>query len=307
MQTWTVKSLLVWAIDFFKNKEIQEPRLSAELLLSSVLQLSRIQLYLHHDYELLDEELKRYKKLILKRLDGMPIQYILNESYFRKIRLYVDENVLIPRSETELLVEKALVVIREISKSKKRVHILEVGVGSGAISISLLKEVEAGVDLQIAATDISQEILSLAKKNFHENIPGMPAERLNLFVADVIPDEALFGQGSEEKIDILISNPPYIREGDYAGLPSQVRSFEPKEALVAGPKGSELYERILEKTWDKFSKKACFILFETDPLIADLACAAIKDRYPACHIEIIKDYNGQERIVLASLNPPSSV
>jgi release factor glutamine methyltransferase len=305
LQTWTVKSLLAWAIDFFKNKEIQEPRLSAELLLSSVLQLSRIELYLHHDYELLDDELKRYKKLILKRLDGMPIQYILNESYFRKIRLYVDENVLIPRNETELLVEKALVAIREISKSKKRVQILEVGVGSGAISISLFKE--AGVDLQIAATDISQEILSLAKKNFQENIPEMPAKSLHLFVADIIPDEALFGKGSEEKIDILISNPPYIREGDYGNLPSQVRSFEPKEALVAGPKGSELYERILEKTWNKFSNKACFILFETDPLVADLACAAIKDRYPACHIEIIKDYNGQERIVLASLNPTSSV
>jgi HemK-like putative methylase len=113
LQKWTITRLIAWAIEFFKTKEIEEPRLSAELLLSSVLGLSRMQLYLNHDYVLDEAELKRYKELILKRLEQMPIQYILRESYFRKTKLYVDEHVLIPRNETELLVEQASEHIRK--------------------------------------------------------------------------------------------------------------------------------------------------------------------------------------------------
>jgi release factor glutamine methyltransferase len=302
LQKWTVNRLIAWAIEFFRTKEIPEPRLSAELLLSKVLDMSRMQLYLNHDYELTKEELKRYKELILKRIDRMPIQYILKESYFRNIRLYVDENVLIPRSETELLVQKALSAITEIAKSGKRVHVLEVGVGSGAISISILKEVEAGIDLKIAATDINEKILSVCKKNLSENLPQTRKDHISFFVADIIPASGLFGQEPEEKIDILISNPPYIREGDYAGLPAQVREYEPKEALVAGQKGSEVYERILEKTSQKLSSNAAFILFETDPLVCGLACEALKKKYPNCSVEVIKDYNGLDRIVAARLN-----
>ena len=301
MQKWTVNRLIAWAIDFFRTKEIEEPRLSAELLLGRVLALSRMQLYLNHDYELTQEELKRYKELILKRLDRMPIQYILKESYFRNIKLYVDENVLIPRNETELLVEKALSAIAAIAKSGKRVHILEVGVGSGAISASILKEAEAGIDLKIAATDINEKILSVCKKNLSENLPQTRKDDISFFVADIIPASGLFGQDASQKIDILIANPPYIRDGDYPNLSAQVREYEPKEALVAGEKGSEIYERILEKTSKNLSH-AAFILFETDPIVCGLACEAIRKTYPDCSVEVIKDYNGLDRIVAARLN-----
>ena len=108
METWTVKKILEWGIDFFKKKDIPQTRLSAELLLAAVLGLSRMDLYLDYNRVLNKEELGAYKKYILERLKHIPIQYILGEAYFRNIRLYIDKNVLIPRPETELLVERAL-------------------------------------------------------------------------------------------------------------------------------------------------------------------------------------------------------
>lgn len=116
--TWDVNKLLAWAIDYFKTKEIPSPRLSAELLLSAVLNLSRMELYLKYNYELNNEQLRKYKEFILRRLKHEPIQYITGEAYFRKIKLHVDKNVLIPRPETELLVEKAKQVISDMQSSK---------------------------------------------------------------------------------------------------------------------------------------------------------------------------------------------
>jgi release factor glutamine methyltransferase len=118
-QIWTINKLLAWAIDYFKTKEIPEPRLSAELLLSAVLDLSRMDLYLKYDLELNDGQLKKYKEFILRRLNHEPIQYITGEAYFRKIRLDVDKSVLIPRPETELLVESAKKAILHLAGLKK--------------------------------------------------------------------------------------------------------------------------------------------------------------------------------------------
>ncbi|MHB1336251.1 MAG: N5-glutamine methyltransferase family protein [Candidatus Humimicrobiaceae bacterium] len=122
-QIWTINKLLAWAIDYFKTRKIPEPRLSAELLLSAVLDLSRMDLYLKYDLELKDDQLKKYKEFILRRLNHEPIQYITGEAYFRKIRLDVDKSVLIPRPETELLVErakKAVLYLAELKKSSKQ-------------------------------------------------------------------------------------------------------------------------------------------------------------------------------------------
>ena len=117
-QVWNINKLLTWAIDYFKTKDIPNPRLSAELLLSSVLNLSRMELYLKYDYILNEQQLKKYKEFILRRLEHEPIQYITEEAYFRKIKLKVNKNVLIPRPETELLVEKAKEAIKEIINFK---------------------------------------------------------------------------------------------------------------------------------------------------------------------------------------------
>ena len=134
LETWTVKKILDWGIDFFKKKEVPGARLSAELLLADVLGLTSMELYLDHDRIIKPGELAAYKSHILKRLEHVPIQYILGEAHFRNISLYVDENVLIPRPETELLVEKALEAASGLLDKGKSINILEIGTGSGAIA-----------------------------------------------------------------------------------------------------------------------------------------------------------------------------
>jgi release factor glutamine methyltransferase len=141
-QIWTVNKLITWTIDYFKRKNINNPRLSAELLLSYVLNFSRMELYLHYDFIPEDYQLKKYRELISKRLENIPIQYLTNESYFRKLKLFVDERVLIPRPETELLIDEAIEKIKELSLKKNKIKILEIGTGSGAISLSIITEIK---------------------------------------------------------------------------------------------------------------------------------------------------------------------
>ncbi|MDZ7837003.1 MAG: HemK family protein methyltransferase [Actinomycetota bacterium] len=160
MPAWTVKKLLEWGIEYFSQKQVSQPRLSAELLLSSVLNLSRMKLYLNYDYQPSEPELKQFKKLILKRLDHVPIQYILGQAHFRNISLKVNSQVLIPRPETELLVDKALEIIAGLKQDK--IKILEVGTGSGAIAISLAQEIAKDIDFNLVATHNSSQAIELA-------------------------------------------------------------------------------------------------------------------------------------------------
>jgi release factor glutamine methyltransferase len=152
-QIWTINKLLTWAIDYFKTREIPEPRLSAELLLSSVLDLSRMELYLKYDLELNDAQLKQYKEFILRRLNHEPIQYITGEVYFRKIRLDVDNSVLIPRPETELLVESAKKAINHIAELKK----------------SPEKSDKTGIRVSGGSNDVNKAALTQLKKEKNKN------------------------------------------------------------------------------------------------------------------------------------------
>ncbi len=145
-QEWDIRKLLDWAIKYFNTKEIPQPKLSAELLLSSVLGLSRMQLYLNFGYILKEKELAKFKEYILRRLKNEPVQYILKEAFFRNLKLYVDGNVLIPRPETELLVDKLLITLKEnkedILSANKTLNILDIGTGSGNIALSIASEIK---------------------------------------------------------------------------------------------------------------------------------------------------------------------
>ncbi|MFO7929583.1 MAG: HemK/PrmC family methyltransferase, partial [Candidatus Humimicrobiaceae bacterium] len=189
MQTWTVKKLLDWSINYFKEKSVSQARLSSELLLGSALGFSRMQLYLNYNYAPTQKELDKFKKYILKRLQGVPIQYILKEAHFRKIKLYVDENVLIPRPETELVVEKAVEAIGRLAKNRDKVEILEVGVGSGAISLSILFELK-GLNYNILATDNSEQAIRVAQKNADNILGKEELERIKFSLCDILPEES---------------------------------------------------------------------------------------------------------------------
>ncbi|MBU4313397.1 MAG: peptide chain release factor N(5)-glutamine methyltransferase, partial [Actinobacteria bacterium] len=242
MQTWNVKSILDWAINYFKNKNIPQPRLSAELLLSSALNLNRINLYLNYNRILNQQELGIYKKYILKRLQHVPIQYILKEAYFRKIKLYVDSGVLIPRPETELIVERAFQLLKS-NLGMGKINILEIGTGSGAIAISVAYEIsdELGVSdafWRVIATDNNPDVLEIAEKNAKSILDSAKFENIRFIECDLVPEkDSDFFKQYEKKINIVISNPPYISEEDYKNLPREVKEYEPKSALLAGKTG----------------------------------------------------------------------
>ena len=306
MKTWDIQKVLNWTTSFFKSKNILQPKLSAELLLASVLKLSRMQLYLDYNYVLNSNQLKKYKEYIKKRLENIPVQYILNEAYFRKIKLYVDSNVLIPRPETELVVEKGFECIKEILSSKKKINILEIGTGSGAIAISIASEIYnydiSGISNSswyLIATDNNKAALEIAKKNAERNLSSDKLSNIDFIDCDIFPEESSdFLNKFEGKIDLIISNPPYISQEDYSNLPIEVKKFEPKSALVAGKTGLEVYEKIFSKVKPLASYDMCYMVFETDPRISSPLEKMAKEKLKPKQVEISKDYNLRDRIAV---------
>ncbi len=303
MQVWNVKSILDWAINYFKDKNILQPRLSAELLLSSVLNLDRVNLYLNYRRVLNKQELAIYKKYIIKRLQHVPIQYILEEAYFRKIKLYIDSRVLIPRPETELIVDKAFQLLKGMSGGKK-INILEIGTGSGAIAISIAYEINDELDVldtswRIIATENDPRVLEIAKKNAESVLDNSKFKNMEFIECDLVPekDSDSFKQ-YQKKINLVISNPPYISEKDYKNLPREVRDYEPKSALVAGKTGLEVYKKILPIIKPYLSEDLCYILFETDPKISTSLKEISEGIMSPKQITIEKDYNQRDRILI---------
>lgn len=304
MEIWTVKKILDWGIGFFKNKDIPQARLSSELLLAAVLGLTRMELYLNYSRTLKLQELATYKEHILKMLEFVPVQYILGEAHFRNIRLYVNENVLIPRPETELVVEKAVEAALGLLNQRASINILEIGTGSGAIALSLYSEILNSsprdiARIKITATEISRKALKVAKKNA-ENILSGDAGAINMIQCDILPgDDTDWSSDNKGKIDMVVSNPPYISESGLNELPREIREYEPKQALVGGETGLEVYERILSKIKDIMRPSSACIIFETDPMVGGKLQDLVKEYLKVKTIILNKDYNQKERILVA--------
>ena len=322
MPVWNVKNILEWAINYFSCKDIPQPRLSAELLLGSVLGLDRVNLYLNYNRVLNSEELATYKKYILKRLEHTPIQYILNEAYFRKIKLYVDEKVLIPRPETELIVEKVFQILkdnldrREINiPGKYKINILEIGTGSGAIAISLANEISDKLKVpdeltdefpeelwEMVATDNDSSVLDIAERNARSILNSNKLDKIKFVECDIVPaEDSDFFKKYAGDFKIIISNPPYISEKDYENLPREVKEYEPKNALLGGETGLEVYERILNKIKPYICPEFCYILFEIAPSISTPLEKMSKEIIKPSAIKVDKDYNERERIMIIKI------
>ena len=329
-QEWDIRKLLDWAIEYFNLKEIPQPKLSAELLLSSVLGLSRMQLYLNFGYILKEKELAKFKEYILRRLKNEPVQYILKEAFFRNLKLYVDGNVLIPRPETELLVDKLLITLKEnkedILSANKTLNILDIGTGSGNIALSIASEIknflfredtggETGSDKtgiekinahhdlwHIITTDIEKSALAIAEKNAKKNLSESEIKNIEFINCDIIPDlDKAFNKKYKSRVNIIISNPPYIAVQDYENLPDEVRNYEPGPALLAGNTGLEIYKKILEKIKSYIDPKLCYLFFETDPNTAGNLKHLIEKKLNTGFVVIDKDYNQRERIITVKI------
>ena len=231
---WTIKKLLEWTTNYFHSHDIDSPRATAEILLAHVLDLQRIDLYLRYDQPLIEEELTCFKALIRRRVLREPVAYILGQREFWSMKLSVSQDVLIPRPETECLVEQALAVLSADDATGDR-RILELGTGSGAIILALLSRMGPGIGF---ATDISIRALQMAKKN--ACLHGL-ADAVHFVCADwTQPIKALGGS-----FDMIVTNPPYIQTQQIQRLQPEIHRYEPRLALDGGDDGLKCLRRII--------------------------------------------------------------
>ena len=226
-----------------KTNDVKEPNLKARLLMQYILNRPREYILVHDDKQLTLRQNVDYFKLIKKLIEGVPLQHITHQQEFMKLMFYVDENVLIPRSDTEILVEEVIKLAKSINAKK----ILDLCTGSGAIAVSLAKYIEGS---QITATDISRKALSIAKLNATNNDVE---DRITFVSSD------LFQNISEEKYDIIVSNPPYIKRKVIKTLDEEVKR-EPIIALDGGNDGLDFYKKIIGNAYQHLKYKGYLCL-----------------------------------------------
>jgi release factor glutamine methyltransferase len=281
--TNNVYTLLKVAEEFLSSKGLSSPKFDTELLLSYVLKIKQTKLPLVRNQKLTSKQMLRYEKYILRRSKKEPVAYITGFKGFMNFEFKVNKSVLIPRPETELLVETAL----RIAKQENKESVLDLCTGSGCIAVSLAK---LGKFKSIVASDISNNALKIARKNSQIN---------NVFNINFI-ESNMFDDINREKFDIIISNPPYVSEAEYSLLESELK-YEPKLALTAQDDGMFFYREISSKALD-YLNNGGFILLELNANKFDaikhifLNCGKYKD------IKIINDYSRLPRILKAEIN-----
>ena len=226
-RTWTIREVLEWAAQDFAARGIESPRLDAELLVAKALGTDRVGLYLDLNRPLVDQERNAIRPLVARRRDREPVAYILGHRDFWGRRFEVTPDVLIPRPDTETLVEHALKCIPEDAGCR----VLDVGTGSGAIAVTIAAERPLA---RVTATDISDAALKVASQNA-ETLAV--ASRIRFERADLLC--------GDERYDIIVSNPPYIAQAEIAGLQPEVREHEPLSALEAGEDGLDVVRALL--------------------------------------------------------------
>jgi release factor glutamine methyltransferase len=238
----TLGEVLAASAGYLEEKGSPSPRLDAELLLAHALDVTRVELYTHHDRPLTEDELAAIRELIRRRARREPVAYITGSKGFRTIELQVDDRVLVPRPETELLVERSLALLQGVEEPR----VLDVGTGSGAIALSVAAELPGA---RVTAVDVSPGALSVARAN---------AERLGLEVEFVEGD--LLDGVAGRTFDAVLSNPPYIAEPHLGLSDPEVREFEPRLATVSGPDGFEIYRRLLAPARDLLEPRGVVVV-----------------------------------------------
>lgn len=283
----TVFEALNWGTHYLKNHQIQNPRLQAELLLAYSMNLKREGLYLRFPQEIAKEEEERFKKLVLRRVAGEPLQYLLGSQEFWSILFKVDPRVLIPRPETEHLVEEAICILSK-NNSKRFPLVLELGTGCGAIAISLARELK---HLRIIATDLSKDAIEVAKENAKDT--GV-IHQITFLIGD------LFECFSPLKrpFDLILSNPPYIKDSEIDRLAREIKDHEPLMALKGGKDGLDFYRRILSQA-PKYLKEGGWLLLELGEGQAEKVSELFKSTGKFKNPILLKDLSGIERVIKA--------
>jgi len=257
-------------------------RLDAQVLLAHVLNQNRSWLFAHHEFELSDEDCRRYADLITRRRRREPVAYLLGRKEFYGLEFAVDQRVLIPRPETELLVDLVLAQISD--RGGRPVVVADVGTGSGAIAITVAVHAP---EAKVYGIDISQDALDVAEENRKRLTPEAGPLLLEGDLLDPLPEPA----------DVIVANLPYIADEEDSGLQSDVRDYEPRLALKAGVEGLDLIERFLEQLPSKVQSRGA-VLLEISPRQGEVVQKMAQDLRPRpSYVGLRRDYSGQVRMV----------
>lgn len=277
----TLRDALASALDRLTAAQVGSPRMNAELLLMFTLSCDRAHLYAHPERELTDEEQARYGDAIAQRVRGIPAQYITGHQEFWGMDLIVSPAVLIPRPETEHVIETVLQINSE--RVSSRLRIVDVGTGSGCIALALAKELP---DAEIHAADISHAALEIARVN---------AARHDLTSRIQFHETDLLAGMAQNAFDFVVSNPPYVGESEADQVQLEVRKFEPRHAVFAGPTGLEVIERLIPQAQTAL-KSGGWLVFEISGTIA----AGVQGLLGSWEqIQFTNDLQGIPRVVAA--------
>ncbi len=283
-----INSLLKKGVNIIGEIKYGNPHLEAVLVLAKLLKVDKVYIYIHGEKEVEPEIEQEFIKLMEKRATGYPIQYILNEKEFMGLDFYIEEGVLIPRPDTEILVEYLLTFIDE-KYDKRPINLLDLGFGSGAIALSVAyyrKNVNVyGVDVG----DISMKVACINKDRFNLN-------NVKLYKGDLF--HGIEGLGMEGKFHIIASNPPYISDEEIKKLQREVKEYEPIEALSGGEDGLDYFRKIIPKSKDYLCPQGLLILeigYNQGKAVKDMF---VKEGFK--DIEILKDLQGLDRVVLGT-------
>ena len=288
-ETWTVRRLLDWTTAFFTRKDVDSPRLSAELLLAHVLGVPRMKLFTDYLRPLAEPELAAYRDLVKRTAEDEPIAYLTGKAHFFTLEFEVSRDVLIPRPDTETLVENVIQTAR-LQAGLEAPRVLDLCTGSGCIACAIAHELKAAT---VLATDVSPAAVAVARRNVERLKLG---DRVSVEQGDLY--EPLSRVVDARPFDLIVSNPPYIPTAQVSKLDRSVRDYEPHQALDGGPDGLTLHRRTMEEAGDRLvpgGRVYLEIAFDQGEL-AKQVVAGYRDFED---VRILKDIEGRDRVVTA--------
>lgn len=287
-RAWTVKDIMLWSTGYLKERGFTSPRLDVELLLCKVLQCSRVELYTGIEKPVNADERKSFKDFLRRRALGEPCAYILGEREFYGLTFFVNEHVLIPRPDTEVLVE-AVINHAKASGELAEFSILDIGTGSGCIALSLKKHFMTKA--YVEAWDIDPLVLGIAQKNMDFHGVEVVLKQCDVLSSDPWP--------TDRKFDYIISNPPYIKKDDI-NLDPFVAKFEPHKALFAEDNGFRFYRHLADTSRARL-KSDGHLVFEVGIGMAPEVRSILQSQ-GFSDVSLIKDLGGVDRVIIASLD-----
>jgi len=284
---WTVGRLLTWTTGWLGRQGSESPRLDAEVLLAHVRGCPRIALYTAFDAPVGDAERAAFRELVRRRAAGEPVAYLVGSREFFSLPFSVTGAVLVPRPETEGLVVRVLDLCRGREPAPAEFRIADVGTGSGAIAVAIADQLPAA---RVVATDVSSAALDVARRNVERHGVG---DRVELVECDLLEDPRVSGP-----FDVVVSNPPYVRDDEFAALPRDVRLHEPRTALVAGPTGTEIIRRLVPAAAARLAAGG-WLLVEIGPGVREAAESAVAAEPRLEPMPTLADLAGLPRVLQA--------